>query len=455
MTGQTSNINQTKYSSYKETGIEWLKEIPQHWELKRLKDISSVNSEVIPENTSPDYLIQYLDIGNVDDIGGIGINQELYFKNAPSRARRRVRDGDTIVSTVRTYLKAIAYFEKPPDNQIVSTGFAVIHPSKSIYPKFLMWLVLSPEFINRVVAYSVGVSYPAINPSELLCLPVWLPPHSEQQTIANFLDRETTRIDALISKYQHMLELLDEKRCSLINQVVINGLDKSAQMKDSEVESIGLIPENWQLSKLKHISTVSFSNVDKKSYEGETEVLLCNYIDVYKNETITSDINFMKSTASQNEIEKFKLENGDVIITKDSESWNDICIPAYLPEPIANLVCGYHLAIIRPNQGIVYGAYLHRLLQSRAINYHSEIEATGVTRYGIDYYAIGNMPVLVPPCPDQIEIAKFLELQTKEIQKSKALIINLIRLLMEYRTSLISGVVTGKIDVRSLLMEES
>jgi len=208
-----------------DTKIPWLGKIPIHWEIKQIKHVVQINPETLPENTSPNYTIQYLDISNIDKIGGIGINQEFLFADAPSRARRIVRAGDTIISTVRTYLKAVAFFENPLENQVVSTGFAVLRSKTDVYPKFLKWFVLSKEFIERVVAHSVGVGYPAINPSELASLPIWIPTYEEQFNIASFLDRETLIIDSSILKIRKIITKLQEYRTALISAAVTGKID--------------------------------------------------------------------------------------------------------------------------------------------------------------------------------------------------------------------------------------
>jgi type I restriction enzyme S subunit len=171
----------------------------------------------------------------------------MTFDVAPTRARRRVKGGDTIVSTVRTYLKAIAFMDCSPDNLIVSTGFAVLRPKSTILPKFLWRLTQSNQFVDAIVCNSVGVGYPAITPNKLGSLSIWIPALSEQRTIAAFLDRETARIDAVITEQGRLVELLREKRAVLISQAVTRGLDPSVPMRDSGVEWIGQIPTHWQM----------------------------------------------------------------------------------------------------------------------------------------------------------------------------------------------------------------
>jgi type I restriction enzyme S subunit len=187
------------YPHYKPSGIEWLGEIPEHWGVLRLKYIATINDEALPETTDPDYEFNYVDIGSVDAAKGIVATETYRFEDAPSRARRIVRDGDTIISTVRTYLRAIVAIREPVENMIVSTGFAVVRP-RTLDASFLSYALRSPFFVETVVSRSTGVSYPAINAPEVGNIGVTLPSLDEQRAIAVFLDRETARIDALIEK---------------------------------------------------------------------------------------------------------------------------------------------------------------------------------------------------------------------------------------------------------------
>ena len=251
----TSPIGKWKrYSVYKDSGIEWLGEIPEHWGVKRLKYAITMNPDVLPEDTDPNFTLEYVDISNVDSSGLILNTQKLKFENAPSRARRVVRQGDTIISTVRTYLRAISLILETRENLVVSTGFAVLRPNPEINREFLWRLVQSNEFVNAVVSHSEGVGYPAINPDSLSNLPIWLPSLPEQQSIAAFLDHEITKINALIAKKERLIELLQEKRSALISHAVTKGLDANVPMKDSGVEWLGEIPTHWEVKRIRDIT---------------------------------------------------------------------------------------------------------------------------------------------------------------------------------------------------------
>jgi type I restriction enzyme, S subunit len=208
----------------KPSGVEWLGEVPKHWEVKRVKYKATINDEALPETTAPDYEMLYVDISSVDPVNGIVQKDPMVFEEAPSRARRIMRDGDTIVSTVRTYLRAIASIKNPEKNLTVSTGFAVIRPRK-ISSDYLANALHAPSFIEEVVSRSVGVSYPAINASEIGLIKIPVPPLSEQQTISSFLDRETAKIDKLISKVEEAILRLKEYRTAIISAAVTGKID--------------------------------------------------------------------------------------------------------------------------------------------------------------------------------------------------------------------------------------
>jgi len=209
----------------KDSGIEWIGEIPEGWEVYKLKYKTIINKKKLEDDINPNYVINYLDISNVDSSGNILAIEEQIFEDAPSRARRIPRSGDTILSTVRTYLKAIAYLENIPGNLIVSTGFAVLEPIKSINSKYLFYSTSSEVFIQNVIAYSKGVVYPAINPTELGQIPIIMPPLSEQITIVNFLDKATAKIDKTIKKIEQKIKLLEEYKKSLIHHTVTGKID--------------------------------------------------------------------------------------------------------------------------------------------------------------------------------------------------------------------------------------
>lgn len=203
----------------KDSKIDWLGEIPEHWEVKRLKYLVKINEETLNEKTDEYLQIKYIDIGNVE-YGKLKENpKDFYFKEAPSRARRIVKSGDTLISTVRTYLKAILFIENADENLIASTGFAVLTPSDRFIPEFLFYLLSSEIILQNITAASVGVSYPAINASEIGEMLICFPEKNEQKQIMEFIEKEKGRIEAKVEKTKTLIEQLKEYKTALISEV--------------------------------------------------------------------------------------------------------------------------------------------------------------------------------------------------------------------------------------------
>lgn len=209
---------------------------------------------------------------------------------------------------------------------------------------------------------------------------------------------------------------------------------------------VGDIPEHWEIHRLKHVASVQFSSVDKHTLEGEEPVRLCNYVDVYYNDFITADIEFMSASATQSEVARFQLCRGDVLVTKDSESWDDIAVPSYVAEKLEGVLCGYHLAHIRPHPRKLLGEYLFRAFRSRGINDQFRVAANGITRFGLGKYWLDNGLFPVPSLDEQRAIAAFLDSETARIDALIEKKRRQIELLQEKRSALISHAVTKGLD---------
>ena len=248
------------YPAYRDSGVEWLGKVPAHWEVRRLKESLGVNLAVLPEDTEPDYEFHYIDIGSVGTGRLVSDPKTLRFETAPSRARRVVQRGDTLVSTVRTYLKAVWHAEEDVRDFIASTGFAVLTPRSWILPKLVSYACRSEQFTSRVTAESVGVVYPAIAEARLAsALRLCIPPLPEQRAIVRFLDAADRRIRRYIRAKERLVELLEERKRALIHEAVTGRIDvRTGQpypaYKDSGVEWLGKVPEHWRVVQLGRIA---------------------------------------------------------------------------------------------------------------------------------------------------------------------------------------------------------
>lgn len=219
------------------------------------------------------------------------------------------------------------------------------------------------------------------------------------------------------------------------------------EMRDSGVEWLSNMPQDWDCIRLKYLSRYKASNVDKLTVEGEYPVSLCNYVDVYKNVYITDELNFMQATATKQEIKNFTLNEGYILITKDSESPNDIAIPAYVPKKLVNVLCGYHLSIIDANQLRLSSKYLFQFLNSIGARNYFETRANGITIYALGMESFKN--IIIPDCDllEQQKIANFLDIKTAQFDSIISKKELLIKKLEEAKKSLISEVVTGKMKI--------
>lgn len=434
--------NYPTYKKYKQTRCTWLQEIPDHWDFKRLKNVASHNDEALDERTDPDLEIEYVDISSVSLVNGIEKTEAMPFEKSPSRARRKVKDGDIIVSTVRTYLKAIAPIFEPPKNMVVSTGFAVIRPKENLFSGFAGYLLQSNGFVGDVVANSVGVSYPAINASDLVRIPAVEPPLEEQKAIARFLDFKTAQIDALIAKQQALLDKLAEKRTALISHAVTKGLDLSAPMKKSGVDWLGDIPVSWTTKRLRFLTTMNGGMTPSTS----------------NNAYWNGDIPWITPKDMKKD---FLLESID---TLTDEAIQDTAITLHESGRVLIVVRGMILAHTFPvaintvpatvNQDMkalstsLNNQYLALLLRGIQPLILSLVEqsAHGTKVLRTDIFKNIHLPV--PPSDVQEKIVKQVESWLVSLDAQKSSINSVIERLREYRSALITNAVTGKIDVR-------
>ena len=440
------------YPAYKPSGEPWLGDMPKHWDVRRLKHWVGIDDSVLPETTDPDFAFRYLEIGAVEAGRLVEEPRPIRFADAPSRARRIVKSGDTIISTVRTYLKAVWFAGETGGDLICSTGFAVLTPHQETIPKFVSYVVQSDIFTDRVTAESVGIAYPAIGEGRFGSFEMCIPPLPEQRSIVRFLDHADEQIQRYIAAKERLIALLEEERQALVHEAVTRGLDPNVRLKVSGVEWLGDIPEHWEVRRIRSITEMRVSNVDKHTKEEEIPVRLCNYTDVYKNEVIDQALEFMPATASPEEVEKFRLEEQDVLISKDSETWDDIGIPALVVEPSEDLICGYHLAILRPREEIT-GSFLNLALRTQGAKVQFNIQARGVTRYGLTHNSILSVQLPLPPHQEQQAIVDYLTEANEGINETVARSQHQIDLMSEYRTRLIADVVTGQLDVRGAAEE--
>jgi len=426
--------------------------LPPEWEMKPLKRVATLNPEVLSEKTDPDFLMQYADISSVSLESGIEATETLRFEKAPSRARRIVRHGDTIVSTVRTYLKAIAPVLTPPENLVVSTGFTVVRPMPGIDPGFLSWVCRSEPFVHEVVAYSDGVSYPAIAPTVLSRLHVPVPPADEQQAIADFLDREVSLIDALSADYRQLLETLEEKRWKVVAEAVTKGINPVVQMKDCGVKWIGDVPKHWEVKRIKYLVRTIEQGwspqcegfpVESSEDWGVLKVGCVNggTFNPGENKTLPVDLN---------PIPELGIVAGDLLVSRaNTRELVGSAAVAHTDHPNLMLCDKLYRLRLLPNKCLP--EFLGRYLGTDAAREQIELSATGASSsmLNIGQSVILEMAVPVPPPTEQSDIITFLVQEDANFDSLSTDAKHAIARLKERRAALITAAVTGQIDVRT------
>lgn len=407
---------------------------------QRLKYAATINDEALSESTDADFELAYIDIGNVDSQGRVHDIVNYRFENAPSRARRIVRDGDVIISTVRTYLQAIAPVENPPDNLIVSTGFAVVRPSNLLDHRFCKYALRANKFLWEVESRSTGVSYPAINASDLGDIKVSLPEISTQRLIANYLDHETARIDGLIAEKERMLALLEEKRAALISRVVTRGLDPNAPLKPSGQEWLGEIPAHWPTTKFSWDVFISEGQVDPEDENFSEMILIApNHI-----ESRTGQVIYKETSADQGAISgKYLCKEGDVLYSKIRPALRKVALAD------EDCLCSADMYALRPS-GRLLPQYLQYFLLSEDFSKWAELESARVAMPKINRETLSAIRMPVPPIQEQERIISEIRKGTERIDLQRKAIRVSVELLKERRAALITAAVTGQIPLEEM-----
>lgn len=442
-----SAVKSERYAEYKHSEVEWIGETPSHWLMTRNKDIFFERGSL--SQNGDETLLTVSHITGVTRRSEKNVNM---FMAETMEGYKHCKNGDLVINTMWAWMGALGTAN---EDGICSPAYGVYAPRRFVpyNPRYFDYLYRTPIAISEMTKNSKGIvsSRLRLYPKEFFQILTALPPYQEQTAIAAYLDTKTVQIDRQIHLLGQKAKQYGKLKQSLIDETVVSGLDKSAPMKESHIDWFGAVPKHWKLKRLKELVSIQNSNVDKKSHDEEIAVRLCNYVDVYKNEFITGQLSqdFMWATADESEIKKFGIKKNDLLITKDSETADDIAIPALATETLDGVLCGYHLAQIRTNPKYLLGAYLLRLFQAKSYGHRFAIAAKGITRVGLGQAAIADALTPVPPLLEQQAIVAYLDKRTAQTDRIVDMINSQIEKLKDLRKALIHDVVTGKIKVVS------
>lgn len=410
--------------------------IPKGWDLTTLGTIC-VDGGI---QTGPfgsqlhayDYVKEGIPVVMPKDINGGRIKRDsiskISYQKAKEIQKHKLKAGDIIWGR-RGEIGRYALITQAEEGWVCGTGCMRSRLSKDVSPDFIGYLISKKQSIQWLNANAVGQTMLNLNTEILSQLPLILPKdQKEQKKIAEILgtwDQGIELLEKLIGEKQKLKK-------SLMQQLL------TGKIRFKEFKG-----QKWREYPIHQVVETIFSNVDKKTHKDETSVLLCNYTDVYKNQYITKDLPFMQATAKKIEISKFTLKLHDVIITKDSETPNDIANPAVVIEPLKNVLCGYHLAILRPKPDIISGIFLAQMLMLQNIRHKFTRIANGATRYGLGVNDIKKIHLCIPDIKEQQKIASALNAADQEIE----ILQKQLSLLKKQKKGLMQKLLTGKIRV--------
>ncbi|CDG52293.1 Type I restriction modification DNA specificity domain protein [Halomonas sp. A3H3] len=401
--------------------------VPDGWKSTTLGQIAQVTSGGTPSKSEPSYWaggsipwIRTTEIQNcrLKPNDAIKFITEEGLKNSSAKL---LPEGTILLAMIgqgKTRGQIALLLFKATTNQ----NSAAIILKDGSDPEFYYNFLLSRYKYIRSASNSAGQSN--LSGTIVKTIRVPAPPFAEQKKIAQIL----STWDQAITATERLLENSQQRKKGLMQKL----LTGKKRLPGFEGE--------WFQHPLAEVAKVIVSPVDKKSNPGEQPVHLCNYIDVYYNTRINKRMSFMEATAKDSEIEKYTLNLGDVVITKDSETPGDIAVPALVAEDLDGVVCGYHLAILRPKPSKLKGSFLNYLLSMPKTRYYFFSLATGATRFGLSVGAIHNAELTLPPVPEQEAIAELLTVSDDEFEVISQ---RLDRLKQEKR-ALMQQLLTGK-----------
>ena len=407
-----------RYPEYKESGVEWIGKIPAHWKIKKIKHVVTF----VSEKSTPETDDIKISPENVESKTG----KVLDFYSSYDSIGVKFQVGDVLFNKIRVYLNKVVFAEYGG----YSLGeMIVIRPSLEDIGKYLFYLMLSSRFIEYCNSISKGAKMPRTDVYDILNAQIPITSYQEQTQIVNFLDRKTEQIDALIRLKERRIELLQAQRTALINQAVTKGLDPNVEMKPSEVEWIREIPVHWKISKVKH----EFKSLDNLRVPLNSETRGSMKLKVY---------DYYGASGIIDKVENYIFDEPLILIGEDGANLHLRSTPLAF-KATGKYWVNNHAHVLKPKHGNI--DYLTNMLES--LDYTHYITGAAQPKLTSDH--LMNITVIIPPPLEQAQIASFLDHKTKQIDELVSAEQRKIELLKEYRQSLISEAVTGKIDARN------
>lgn len=427
-----------KYTHYKESGVEWLGKIPDHWMIRRLKYVIQNISDKVNAKESE---LKYLGLENIESFTGkLVYSVELESEGVAHKFQKN----DVLFGKLRPYLAKVYLADKIG---LSSTEALIFRASEQILPKFLLYYCLSQDFINEVNGTTFGSKMPRASWDSISSFKMCFPKKEEQKAIVSFLDKKIAQIDTLISKQEMLLEKLAEQRIALISHAVTKGINPDVEMKESGVEWLGEIPNHWEINRLKFLLVDKLKYGANESAESEDRSQP-RYIRITDIDEIG---NLRDETFKSLEFEKAKsylLEDLDILLARSGATVGKSYL--YYKKIVGDACYAGYLIRARLDIQKFNAEFVNYFLQSKiywdwvkAINIQATIQNISAEKYS-------DLILSIPPLEEQNAIVSFLDRKIDRINCTELSLYECITKLKEYRSALITQAVTGEIDVRNL-----
>lgn len=419
----------------KHSGIPWIGEIPKDWETDTIGNLYTLRNEKVSDKDFPPLSVTKQ---------GIVPQLETAAKTDDGDNRKLVRIGDFAINSRSDRRGSCGISQYDGSVSLINT---ILTPRGKMNPHFYNWLFHTESFADEFYKWGHGIVNDLWTTrwQEMKRISIVFPPLSEQQKIASYLDRKCSEIDEMVVLQEKIIEELKAYKQSVITEAVTKGLNPDVPMKDSGIEWIGEIPENWEVCRVRNLGTTQNGISKGGEFFGEGAPFV-SYSDVYKNMELPQNASGL-ILSTKEEQEKFSVVKGDVLFTRTSETIEEIGISSTCIQTISNAVYAGFLIRFRPNGNKLYDKYSKYYFRSDIHRAYFVKEMNIVTRASLSQDLLKSLVVLLPPLSEQQSIASYLDEKCSEIDSLISIKQSKIESLKEYKKSIIYEYVTGKKEV--------